>query len=286
MSIPHPLKWWGGKSHLAKRIVALMPPRADAHPSGWLHYVEPYFGGGSVLLEQDPEGISEVANDIHLELMNFWEVLRDPTRFAEFARDMSATPFSEVDWQEAIRRHCFDHPDQLRLGRMQSARHFFVLCRQSMTGRMKSFAPLSRSRVRRGMNEQASAWLTAVEGLPAVHERLKRVVVLNRPAIDVIRQQDGPRTLFYCDPPYVHETRATTGEYAHEMTHTDHLELLRVLKTVEGKVILSGYPSALYDEVLAGWRVVDFDLPNNAAGGAEKRRMTERCWMNYEETQP
>lgn len=63
-----PLKWHGGKDDLAKRIVALMPPRAkkpnaaDADDPGWIHYVEPYFGGGSVLLANDPEGISEVAS--------------------------------------------------------------------------------------------------------------------------------------------------------------------------------------------------------------------------------
>jgi hypothetical protein len=48
-----------------------------------------------------------------------------------------------------------------------SAVNFFVRCRQSMAGRMRDFATLSRTRVRRGMNEQAAAWLSAVEGLPA-----------------------------------------------------------------------------------------------------------------------
>lgn len=63
------------------------------------------------------------------------------------------------------------------------------------------------------MNKQASAWLSAVEGLPAVHDRLKRVVILDRPAIEVIRTQDGEKTLFYLGPPYLHETMASTGEY-------------------------------------------------------------------------
>jgi len=78
---------------------------------------------------------------------------------------------------------------------------FFVECRMSLAGRGDQFAPLSRTRTRRGMNEQASAWLSAVDGLRAVHRRLRRVVVLNRPAIEVIQGQDGPDTLFYLDPP-------------------------------------------------------------------------------------
>ena len=79
------------------------------------------------------------------------------------------------------------------------------------------------------MNEQASAWLTTIDGLPEVHARLKRVVILNRNAIDVIKQQDGEKTLFYLDPPYLAETRTSTGQYDHELTETEHKELLEVL---------------------------------------------------------
>ena len=75
------------------------------------------------------------------------------------------------------------------------------------------------------MNEQASSWLSAVEGLQDVHQRLKSVVILNDNACKVIGQQDGPHTLFYCDPPYLHETRTVTSAYGHEMTESDHLQL-------------------------------------------------------------
>jgi DNA adenine methylase len=133
------------------------------------------------------------------------------------------------------------------------------------------------------MNEQAAAWLTAVEGLPEVHARLRRVVVLNRPALDVIRQQDGPDTLFYLDPPYLHETRAATDAYAHEMSDADHAKLLVALSHVEGKFLLSGYDSEMYRkaERVYGWNRHTFDLPNHAAGGGEKRRMTEVLWTNF-----
>lgn len=134
------------------------------------------------------------------------------------------------------------------------------------------------------MNEQASAWLTCVEGLPEVHARLKRVVILSRDAVEVIRQQDGDKTLFYLDPPYLSETRASTGEYQHEMTTDDHQELLEALATCQGKFLLSGYPSELYDQAARkhGWNHVDFELPNHASGKTEKQRMTERLWMNFE----
>jgi hypothetical protein len=76
-------------------------------------------------------------------------------------------------------------------------------------------------------------------------------VILSGPALAVIRSQGGPRTLFYLDPPYLHETRSTTDEYGeHEMTEADHAELPGVLRQVRGKVMLSGYPSELYESIL------------------------------------
>jgi DNA adenine methylase len=132
------------------------------------------------------------------------------------------------------------------------------------------------------MNEQASAWLSAVEGLPAVHQRLKRVAVVGpKRAVEVIPQQDGPATLFYLDPPYLHGTRASKDTYSHEMTEDKHRELLHLLLTIQGKAMLSGYPSELYDGALAGWTRHTFDLPNNAAGGKAKGRETEVLWCNF-----
>jgi DNA adenine methylase len=131
------------------------------------------------------------------------------------------------------------------------------------------------------MNEQASAWLNAVEGLPAVHNRLKRVAVLNHDALDVIRQQDGPGTLYYLDPPYLSETRTADDVYSHEMSLAQHAELLDTIRQCKGHVMLSGYPSVLYDTCLSSWTRHEFILPNQAAGGKQKRRMTEVVWCNF-----
>src|SRR5262249_38254786 len=93
-TVPPSLKWHGGKQYLAARIVGLMPPRqSDEHPDGWCHYVEPYFGGGAVLLANDPEGISEAVNDLDGRLINFWKVLQHPDYFPAFERFTEAVPF-------------------------------------------------------------------------------------------------------------------------------------------------------------------------------------------------
>ena len=134
------------------------------------------------------------------------------------------------------------------------------------------------------MNEQVSAWLTAVEGLPKIHERLKTVVILNDDALSVIRSQDGPHTLFYCDPPYLHETRTSTNAYGdNEITVEQHRELLDVLTNIEGKFILSGYPSGLYEEFAQrhGWQRQDILIDNKASSKKTKDRKTECLWTNY-----
>ncbi len=260
-----PLKWHGGKFYLAPKIIALMPPH--------VHYVEPFFGGGSVLLNKSPDGVSEVVNDVHKELTTFWRVLQDESSFEKFKRVIDAMPFSQVEWEAA---RC-ESDDPIR-----RAINFFVLCRQSRAGKLTSFATLSRNRTRRKMNEQTSSWMTTIEGLPAVAARLKRVVVLCDDAVKVIRSQDGPNTLFYLDPPYVHETRVTTADYDHEMTSDQHLALLETVVGCAGKVMLSGYPNEVYDRHLSDWNVVDIEIDNKASSAKEKPKMIERIWMNFQ----
>jgi DNA adenine methylase len=65
------------------------------------------------------------------------------------------------------------------------------------------------------------------------------------------------------------------------MTDDDHRELARVLDRCKAKVVLSGYPSLLYEQLYGGWRRVEFDIVNHAAGGRQKARQTECLWMNY-----
>jgi DNA adenine methylase len=146
---------------------------------------------------------------------------------------------------------------------------------------MQSFAPTVRTRLRGGRNDGVNAWWNAIDGLDAVHRRLKDVKVFHRPALEVIESEDTPATLYYLDPPYLHETRTATEVYHHEMTDADHRQLLDLLRQVQGKVILSGYASTLYDTALASWNRYTRDLPNNAAGGKQKDRQEEVLWCNF-----
>lgn len=273
MKLTQPIKWHGGKHYLAPWIISHFPEH--------VHYVEPFFGGGSVLLQKPADLIenhSEVVNDLNRELANFWNVISSPHLSKPFTEELSMTPFSEDRFNEAM-----EDTETSRWKKVKRAVNFFICNRQSRQGLMKDFATMSRTRTRRGMNEQVSSWLTAIDGLPEIHARLKRVVIYNKPAIDLIRQQDGPKTLFYCDPPYVHESRTTKNDYQFEMTIGDHNELLQCLSEIKGKFILSGYQSELYAgwQRECGWSRVEKQIDNKASSKKTKDIKTECLWMNF-----
>lgn len=264
MRVRQPLRWHGGKYFLAPKIVAMMPPHT--------HYVEPYAGGLAVLFAKPYEGVSEIVNDLDDELINFWRVLQRRESFEQMIRRLEATPVSREEFEDAG-EPC-DDP-------IERAARMFIRCRQSFGANRKDFS--CGGHVRRGMNNNTSAWLSSLDGLDAIHDRLKRVVIEQYDAIKLIKKEDNAATLFYCDPPYLHETRVATDAYKVEMTKEQHSELLNALLNVKGKFILSGYPSSLYDDfaAVAGWNRREIDIANHAAGGKTKRRMTEVLWFNY-----
>ena len=83
------------------------------------------------------------------------------------------------------------------------------------------------------------------------------------------------RELVYCDPPYLQETRSSDRRYRFDYEEQDHRELLGLLRTLPCQVILSGYPSALYDEGLRGWQSLELQVMNQTGV------RTEKVWFNF-----
>ena len=284
-----PLKWHGGKLYDKAWIVGKMPPH--------LIYVEPFLGSGKVLFAHDPDrdwfdghpradyqsngklfarhqGCSEIVNDVYGELMNFWDIIRDVDQFQEFQSQVNLIPFSQV---------AFERSKVPGGSEVERAVKFFIRNRLSRQGLGKSFANMVRDRTRRRMPDPVSAYLSSVEGLPEVHDRLSRVVILNEDAKDVIQREDNDATLFYLDPPYPRDSRTARDTYEHEMTDAEHHQLLDVLLACKGKVMLSTYPNPIYDERLRGWNRDDHLRDNKASSSRSKGGdlKTERIWMNY-----
>ncbi len=83
------------------------------------------------------------------------------------------------------------------------------------------------------------------------------------------------RELIYCDPPYLQSTRSSARRYRFEYSQQDHMALLGLLKALPCQVMVSGYPSALYDELLAQWGSVELQVMNQAGV------RTEKLWFNF-----
>lgn len=264
MAIRPPVKWHGGKHYLAARIIQQFPEHRI--------YLEPFGGGASVLLNKQPVDV-ETYNDLDLRITRLFQVLRD--QGDEFVSRVQLIPYSQVEFERA-----WDYPEYASA--VEMAVCDFVRWRQSFGGRGKSWS-YSTGRARGGMAGDVNAWWTAIEMLPEIIERLQRVQIIRQPAVEAIRRFDHDEALIYCDPPYVHQTRSKGGRdvYGVEMTDDDHRDLADVLRQCKSKVVLSGYCSPLYEELYGDWRIVDFDMPNHAAGGKLKARQTERLWMNY-----
>ena len=257
--------WYGGKfSHLAW----LLPLLPDCH-----HYCEPFAGSAAVLLNRAPAAV-ETYNDLDGEVVNFFRVLRD--RGEEITRAIALTPFAREEYHDAI------DPPLGPASEVERARRFFVRARQTRTG-LAQTASLGRwancrETSRAGMSGVVSRWLGSVDGLPEVAGRLLRVQIENRPAIDLIRLNDGPKTLFYCDPPYVHASRGDAKAYGHEMTDGQHRALADALHQARGKVAISGYRCKLMDRLYADWN--RYDAPAKQTHSVKDERQ-ESLWANY-----
>lgn len=256
--------WYGGKfSHLEW----LLPMLPDCH-----HYCEPFAGSAAVLINRTPSKV-ETYNDVDGEVVNFFKVLRDHPE--ELTRSIALTPFSREEFHRAVVGSLKDTP-------LERARRFYIRARQTRTG-LAQTATLGRwanckDTSRGGMSGVVSRWLGGVEALPEIAERLIRVQIENRPATDVIRLYDSKNTLFYCDPPYLHDTRGDSKAYGFEMDNEAHIQLSVLLNKCRGKVAISGYRNKLMDKLYKGWR--RFDAPPKHCHSIKTIRQ-ECLWMNY-----
>ena len=131
------------------------------------------------------------------------------------------------------------------------------------------------------MSGVVSRWLGAVEALPEIAERLLRVQIENRPALEVIRLYDSPDTLFYCDPPYVHDTRGDENAYEYEMTDHDHRTLALALNAAKGLVALSNYQCELMEELYPAPKWHKIVSPEKTIHSTKGTR-AEVLWTNYD----
>ena len=262
------LRWHGGKWILAPWIIEHFPKHRV--------YVESFGGAASVLLRKRPV-YAEVYNDLDDCVVNLFKVLRNPDLSSRLIRLLVETPFARTEFEAAY--EISDDPvEEARRLIIRSFMGFGSTGFNRDVGRTGFRATSNRSGT-----TPAHDWANYPEGLADVVSRLAGVVIENRDAIEVMLQHDSEETLHYVDPPYLPETRSvkfrtTDGRancYRHELDGGGHQRLLAALRDLCGMVVLSGYPSPVYDDALPGWRRVE-----RAALADGARDRTEVLWIN------
>lgn len=254
------LRYHGGKWMLAPWILEHCPPHSC--------YVEPFGGGGSVLLRKKP-AFAEVYNDLDGDVVGVFRMAR--TRGKELQEALRLTPFARDEFRLA----CEPTDEPLEAARRCIVRAFFGFGSDGLHfGNTTGF----RAKALSSGTTPARDWQNYTDAFSGLVARLAQVVIENRDACEVICAFDGEETLHYVDPPYVSATRRVVGEgrgYAVELDEAGHRRLAETLRRAKGMVVLSGYPSPLYSEIYPEWQMVS---RVGLADGA--RRRTEVLWLN------
>ena len=283
-----PFGWFGGK----ERIIHALLPHVPSHDA----YLELFFRAGSLFFAKRPSQI-EVINDIDKDLMNFYSVLRDDVKFNKFMKLTYLTLYSRAEYMHALekfkRRAWKDDVERAYL--------FYIIARMSFAGHFGHSWGYDISATSKGMSRTVHAYLSSVDRLPEIHERLRHAQIECDDWLSVYERyvpkwlQDGLKVFVYLDPPYLEDVRRN-GKYRYEFSRRRHRELIEVIKREKkAKIMLSGYPSPLYEELEeAGWckkcwnvachavgRTRAYGMLGEGATFSKNQRRIECIWMNY-----
>lgn len=266
MTITAPvIRYHGGKFRLAPWVIEHFPPHQV--------YIEP-FGGAAGVLMQKRRSHGEVYNDLDGDIVNLFRVLQNAPQREALAELLVLTPYARDEFELA-----WIYTEEP----VERARRTVIRAQMGFgsAGASKSTTGF-RIDCYRQYGTAQQLWARYPDQLGAIGSRLAGVLIENRPAIDIMLAHDSNQALHYVDPPYMHDTRvrgALKGRYyRHELNDEQHAELLSTLNTLQGMVVLSGYPSQLYAERLEGWTQNTTQARISAGRGGDTR--TECLWIN------
>jgi len=245
-----PISWFGGKFYIVQNIISMFPQHTC--------YVEPFGGAGHVLFAKDPSKV-EVFNDLQEWLVNLYRMIRE--RPQELLDRLEMLPYSRSEYKRAVELYqlsLHDKKDSVT-DPVEKAALFFMLVKQAFNSTVGGTWAYS------SMSSKGSAWRNAMDLIMPCHQRLRDVIIECLGYEKLFEKWDGPDTLFYLDPPYVHITRdvSSTKAYEFEMSDTDHSNLCWECSELKGMVIMSGYHNDIYDSILVdelGWGYKEIEV--------------------------
>lgn len=252
------IKWRGGKSRLAKKIVSLFPKH--------ICYVEAFGGAAWVLFAKNPKTSKhEILNDAHGELMNFWEIVR--TKPDELFKSMQWDIPSRLIYNQLRKT------DLSRMSNVERARRLYWMIKSAFGSTYADVFGTARESPNRANFDSFE------KRLKEVNNRLKRVTVECKDYNQLSKIYDHETTLWYCDPPYLGTIK--TG-YAADI---DLGEFETFAKSLKGKVAISHNVNDQIKEAFKDWNFIDLGRRQNCIGNNGKSAGTHAFeWLitNYD----
>lgn len=262
-----PFSYYGGKIGMARRLVAMLSPHRT--------YIEPFFGSGAVLFAKRP-ALCEIINDLDGNVVTFFRVLRERTD--ELIDVCALTPHARAEYEAADLSGDLDD--------LERARRFWVRVNQSFAktaGRQTGWS------VTTARNQSVpGSILGRIARFTAAAERLMHCSIECCDAADLIDRLATAETAIYVDPPYLAETRRgrdrqRPADYLHDMgDEAGHRRLAESLHATPAAVLLSGYPSPLYEDLYGDWERIEIPVRVHSSNSvtAERGERTEVVWSN------
>lgn len=266
-----PIRYYGGKGTMFNEILKYFPDK-----NSYNTYIEPFGGSYSIGLKKEPTKV-EIYNDLEKNVYSLYKVLSDKQLFERFKERCDLAPYCDDIRKEYLLKL------KGELSVEDRAFFFFYVNRISHNGTGGfSMNPISaKDGIRRNMSKVVSDYLSCIDRLPELHDRLSRLIVSNSDGVEIInRYKNETDVLIYCDPPYEQSTR-TSARYSIDMNTEHHKRFLDAVIESKSMIIISGYDCDLY-KILEenGFEKIHFQV-NTIDTKFNPKTKIETLWRNF-----
>lgn len=262
-----PISYYGGKQNLVTTILPLIPPHTT--------YIEPFVGGGAIFWSKRPSEV-EVINDYNRELINFYECVQN--NFVELEKMVRISLHSRSLHKDAS--VVYDNPHMFT--KIKRAWAVWVLASQSFSSMLDG--SWGYDKIKGTTSQKIANKRDAFTEDLAI--RIQNVQIENTDALRIINSRDYNDAFIYCDPPYFNSDCGHYDGYSKE----DFENLLKMLQNIEGKFLMSSYPSEILAQYTkqSGWFTKSVEQKVSVANATNKpaKKKIEVLTANYDLSNP
>jgi DNA adenine methylase len=268
MGIRPAVKYHGGKYRIRQWILDQLPKHKI--------YMEPFGGTASILLNKKPSPI-EIYSDCEYSIYNLMKILRDSSE--NFIKEIQKIKYEKSQYLEM--RTIYRSNEFKSLDSLKQAVITYSVRRMSRGGLGGTFCWSKRMYAGGRIPAEIHGWNTMLKELPKISERLKGVEIIHDDWKSVVQKYDNENAVAYLDPPYPETTRVFKTAFLKEMTIKEHTEMIKFLRKAKSKILVSSYPSKLYNDLFNGWKCLEKKAANHSSHEKIKEKKTECLWVNF-----